>query len=175
MVLPYGAKDGRLIHISEVKSGKTDLLCPYCGSPLSAKKGKVITHHFAHLGDSCLSINANLFFGLNQNLPLHLTLLEAATSTYQNIHQRKRRLLQQQQWLHRKQTHLQSTLREGMQQLKMQPHPSLDSKESMLFYQQIKDFIWNEQSLLPDTSCCLHIFPLSFRHSHNITLRATKC
>ena len=158
MVLPYGAKNGRLIHISEVKSGKTELVCPYCNSPLSAKKGKVMTHHFAHLGDSCFSINANLFFGFNQNLPLHLTLVEATTSMYQNIRQRKRNLIRQQQWLQRKQNQLQSVLREGMQQLKVQPNSDPVSQKKLLVYQQIRNFIWNEQSVLPDTSFLLPDF-----------------
>lgn len=75
MLLPYGKKDGHLIHISEVDRGKTKLVCPYCQQLLIAKKGKKIAHHFAHEGKSCLSSTAD-FFGLKNNLPTHLSLLQ---------------------------------------------------------------------------------------------------
>lgn len=54
MFLNYGKnKAGDLISVSEVKSGKTDLLCPFCKVPLIAKKGSIKDHHFAHNGDTC--------------------------------------------------------------------------------------------------------------------------
>jgi hypothetical protein len=48
--LPYGVTDdGRLAHISEVAPGLScRCRCPGCGTPLVARKGKVIAHHFAH-------------------------------------------------------------------------------------------------------------------------------
>ncbi len=75
MLLPYGQKNGHLIHISEVKRGRTDLVCPYCQQTLIARKGKQLAHHFAHETKSCLSGN-NDFFGLKSELPTQLTLLQ---------------------------------------------------------------------------------------------------
>lgn len=48
--LAYGKiEDGRLVHVSHVKSGlRCGCNCPACGSPLVAKKGAVVVHHFAH-------------------------------------------------------------------------------------------------------------------------------
>lgn len=49
MKLPYGLKDGKLVHISEVDKGKKcGCVCPACDSPLIAKKGEKTIHHFAH-------------------------------------------------------------------------------------------------------------------------------
>jgi len=42
-----------LLAISDIPSGKTNLVCPYCGGGLVAKKGKVKEHHFAHAGETC--------------------------------------------------------------------------------------------------------------------------
>ena len=41
------------VSIHDVASGKTKLHCPFCAGPLLAKKGHVLQHHFAHLGDTC--------------------------------------------------------------------------------------------------------------------------
>lgn len=48
--LPYGeAADGRLLHISTVPSGLACACkCPACGTPLVARKGQQLEHHFAH-------------------------------------------------------------------------------------------------------------------------------
>ena len=47
--LPYGVRDGNLVHISEVQSGLScSCLCPACEVPLIARKGKKVSHHFAH-------------------------------------------------------------------------------------------------------------------------------
>ena len=52
--LNYGVDaDNKLIEIQDVASGKTNLICPYCGVTLIAKKGKVKEHHFAHDGETC--------------------------------------------------------------------------------------------------------------------------
>jgi hypothetical protein len=49
MWLKYGvAPDGELTGIDEVGRGKTQLTCLYCGGGLTAKKGSVKEHHFAH-------------------------------------------------------------------------------------------------------------------------------
>lgn len=54
MWLKYGVSaDDALIEISDVPSGKTLLTCLYCGGQLTAKKGKIKEHHFAHTGESC--------------------------------------------------------------------------------------------------------------------------
>jgi len=49
MWLKFGvAPDGELTGIDEVGRGKTNLACLYCGGGLTAKKGSVKEHHFAH-------------------------------------------------------------------------------------------------------------------------------
>ncbi len=54
MWLRYGVDgNNKLIEIENVASGKTNLICPYCGKALIAKKGKVKEHHFAHNGETC--------------------------------------------------------------------------------------------------------------------------
>ncbi len=57
MWLKYGVDtDNTLVAIEDVPSGKTILLCPYCGSGLTAKKGKIKEHHFAHTEETCRSV-----------------------------------------------------------------------------------------------------------------------
>ena len=52
--LNYGVDaDNKLVAIEDVASGKTSLICPYCGRALSAKKGLIKEHHFAHSGETC--------------------------------------------------------------------------------------------------------------------------
>ena len=52
--LNYGVDaNNKLISIEDVASGKTNLICPYCGRTLIAKKGKIKEHHFAHDGETC--------------------------------------------------------------------------------------------------------------------------
>jgi hypothetical protein len=54
--LTYGRNlQNELIHISEAARGaQAGLHCPFCGSPLVAKKGPVVIWHFAHAaGESC--------------------------------------------------------------------------------------------------------------------------
>lgn len=68
MWLKYGVdKDGILICIEDINRGKTSLKCPYCNSGLTAKKGKVKKHHFAHHGETCRPV-ANREF---PTLPLY--------------------------------------------------------------------------------------------------------
>jgi ssDNA-binding Zn-finger/Zn-ribbon topoisomerase 1 len=51
--LPYGLKNGELIHISTAEKGlKCQCVCPGCGHPLIARKGPKTTHHFAHAQNS---------------------------------------------------------------------------------------------------------------------------
>jgi DNA-directed RNA polymerase subunit RPC12/RpoP len=52
MWLRYGVDaSNTLVAIENTQRGKTDLICPYCGSKLIAKKGRVKEHHFAHNDD----------------------------------------------------------------------------------------------------------------------------
>ncbi len=68
MWLKYGVnEEGILICIEDVNRGKTSLKCPYCNSSLTAKKGKVKEHHFAHNDQTCRPI-ANREF---PTLPLY--------------------------------------------------------------------------------------------------------
>ncbi len=55
MFLPYGRDPhGHLIHISESPPGHAcGLVCPFCAGPLTAKKGRILAHHFAHQSDTC--------------------------------------------------------------------------------------------------------------------------
>lgn len=54
MWLKYGvSEDNALVRIEEVASGKTTLTCLYCGGRLTAKKGKIKEHHFAHSDETC--------------------------------------------------------------------------------------------------------------------------
>ena len=52
--LNYGVDaNNKLVSIEKVDSGKSNLICPYCGRALLAKKGKVKEHRFAHDGETC--------------------------------------------------------------------------------------------------------------------------
>ncbi|MBE9144894.1 GIY-YIG nuclease family protein [Planktothrix mougeotii] len=58
MWLKYGIDaDKSLISIDDVERGKTDLKCPYCDGTLTAKKGKIKVHHFAHTQETCREVN----------------------------------------------------------------------------------------------------------------------
>lgn len=59
-------RDNNLVSVHDVKRGRSNIRCPYCQEELTAKKGKVKAHHFAHIKDTCdLSQNKNV------NLPLY--------------------------------------------------------------------------------------------------------
>jgi hypothetical protein len=63
--IPYGKKDGELIHISQAKRGlKCGCLCPGCGSPLIARKGDIQAHHYSHKPNT---------FHCNSETYIHLT------------------------------------------------------------------------------------------------------
>ncbi len=54
MKMPFGLKDGELIHISKADPGlKCGCVCPGCNGPLVARKGEVKVHHFAHYSSEC--------------------------------------------------------------------------------------------------------------------------
>ncbi|MEA5622804.1 GIY-YIG nuclease family protein, partial [Nostoc sp. UHCC 0251] len=68
MWLKYGVnEEGILICIEDITRGKTSLKCPYCNGELTAKKGKVKEHHFAHNDQTCRPV-ANREF---PTLPLY--------------------------------------------------------------------------------------------------------
>jgi hypothetical protein len=57
MFIEYGINEhGELIYIDQVPRGQTSLACPYCNGALIAKKGDVISHHFAHAGETCRQV-----------------------------------------------------------------------------------------------------------------------
>ena len=73
MWLRYGVDpENKLVEVENVPSGKTNLICPYCGRALIAKKGKVKEHHFAHDGETC-----NLVFKREPRDIPHLPLYDA--------------------------------------------------------------------------------------------------
>lgn len=80
-------KDNNLVSVHERPRGKSDVRCPYCQAELTAKKGKIKAHHFAHLQDTCnLSQNTNvslpLYYGFNLLLtPKQFQYLKTVTST----------------------------------------------------------------------------------------------
>jgi T5orf172 domain./Competence protein CoiA-like family. len=72
MWLKYGVTpDGELKNIEEVLRGKTQLTCLYCGGQLTAKKGKIKEHHFAHTGESCKPVSARVKNKAFPSLPLY--------------------------------------------------------------------------------------------------------
>lgn len=51
--LPFGLKDGTIVHISEVARGKDcNCVCPFCRQTLIAKKGDKKTEHFSHSNEN---------------------------------------------------------------------------------------------------------------------------
>jgi len=68
MFLRYGVNENNaLVGIEDVSRGKTHLRCPYCEDKLTAKKGKIKEHHFAHQGQTCLIVTR----GKIPSLPLY--------------------------------------------------------------------------------------------------------
>lgn len=63
--LPFAVRGDKIIHISEVESGRQpDCLCPACKTPLIARRGKLRQHHFAHdSGTNCSKESALHWFG----------------------------------------------------------------------------------------------------------------
>jgi hypothetical protein len=72
MWLKYGvAPSGELTSIDEVGRGKTNLACLYCGGSLTAKKGSVKEHHFAHTGETCKPVSQRIKTKAFPALPLY--------------------------------------------------------------------------------------------------------
>lgn len=55
MFLTYGRDEhSNLVHIAKAESGNAcGLFCPFCRAPLTARKGDIVGHHFAHQFDTC--------------------------------------------------------------------------------------------------------------------------
>jgi hypothetical protein len=72
MWLKFGvALSGSLTSIDEVVRGKTNLACLYCGGSLTAKKGSVKEHHFAHTGETCKPVSQRIKTKAFPSLPLY--------------------------------------------------------------------------------------------------------
>ncbi|MEG4034625.1 GIY-YIG nuclease family protein [Microcoleus sp. S36b_A4] len=72
MWLKFGvAPNGNLASIDEVVRGKTNLACLYCGGGLTAKKGKVKEHHFAHTEETCKPVSQRIKTKAFPALPLY--------------------------------------------------------------------------------------------------------
>jgi hypothetical protein len=72
MWLKFGvALSGELTSIDEVGRGKTNLACLYCGGSLTAKKGSVKEHHFAHTGETCKPVSQRIKTKAFPSLPLY--------------------------------------------------------------------------------------------------------
>jgi hypothetical protein len=72
MWLKFGvAPSGKLTSIDEVVRGKTNLACLYCGGSLTAKKGNVKEHHFAHTGETCKPVSQRIKTKAFPSLPLY--------------------------------------------------------------------------------------------------------
>jgi hypothetical protein len=72
MWLKFGvAASGELTSIDEVVRGKTNLACLYCGGSLTAKKGSVKEHHFAHTEETCKPVSQRIKTKAFPALPLY--------------------------------------------------------------------------------------------------------
>jgi hypothetical protein len=72
MWLKFGvAPDGELTSIDKVVRGKTNLACLYCGGSLTAKKGSVKEHHFAHTEETCKPVSQRIKTKAFPSLPLY--------------------------------------------------------------------------------------------------------
>ncbi|WP_341737927.1 GIY-YIG nuclease family protein [Microcoleus sp. CAWBG640] len=72
MWLKFGvAPSGELAGIDDVGRGKTNLACLYCGGSLTAKKGSVKEHHFAHTGKTCKPVSLRVKTKAFPALPLY--------------------------------------------------------------------------------------------------------
>ncbi|MEM6803020.1 MAG: GIY-YIG nuclease family protein [Bacteroidota bacterium] len=70
--LPYGLnQEDQMVHISEVESGQTSLRCPFCQAYLIARKGKRLSHHFAHKSNSCKHVLSGEMHVLFPTIPFY--------------------------------------------------------------------------------------------------------
>jgi hypothetical protein len=77
MYLPYGVNDdGYLVYIESVGRGRTTLRCPYCNTPLIARKGERLAPHFAHDRKTCREVkrsNETVALPVYDSFRLHLS------------------------------------------------------------------------------------------------------
>lgn len=86
MKLPFGQLNGELVHITEVGSGKSKVICPFCQAQLIAKKGSVKQHHFSHQKTTICNYSfTNQLFSLTGQLSIHLSLSVFASQKQQKI------------------------------------------------------------------------------------------
>jgi hypothetical protein len=72
MWLKFGvSSDNALVCIDDIPSGKTALTCLYCGGGLTAKKGRVKEHHFAHTHETCRPVANRVAYRDFPALPLY--------------------------------------------------------------------------------------------------------
>lgn len=72
MWLKFGvAPSGELASIDEVVRGKSQLTCLYCGGELTAKKGNIKEHHFAHTEETCKPVSQRIKTKAFPSLPLY--------------------------------------------------------------------------------------------------------
>ena len=72
MWLKFGvSSDNTLVCIEDIPSGQTSLTCLYCGGGLTAKKGKVKEHHFAHTKETCRPVAHRVAYRDFPSLPLY--------------------------------------------------------------------------------------------------------
>ncbi len=72
MWLKFGLSSaGELVPVDEAAQGKTRLTCLYCGGPLTARKGTVKQHHFAHTSETCQPVVHRIKTKAFPSLPLY--------------------------------------------------------------------------------------------------------
>jgi hypothetical protein len=72
MWLKFGVScDNALVCIEDISSGKTSLTCLYCGGGLTAKKGRIKEHHFAHTQETCRPVANRVAYRDFPALPLY--------------------------------------------------------------------------------------------------------
>jgi len=89
MWLAYGRnKEDKFVHVSEVKRGKSALACPHCGGLLTARKGRIKAHHFAHTSKTCqTSVNYDFYDITKDDFPVEMGLYDYAIQRKQEIEQ----------------------------------------------------------------------------------------
>ena len=111
--LPFGLKEGKLLHISQVEKGlNCGCLCPHCHHPLIARKGNVTSHHFAHYkGKECENaLETSLHIAAKEILNRHRKIILPKTELKLEIHNRFKRnwILSNQKLIHLDRVELES-------------------------------------------------------------------
>ncbi|MEL7418086.1 MAG: competence protein CoiA family protein, partial [Cyanobacteria bacterium J06555_3] len=86
-------KDDNLVSVHDVKRGRSNIRCPYCKGELTAKKGKVKAHHFAHVTETCNWAAKNSNFNLPLFWGFDLVLDRSYLNTLKELEQRDFRTL----------------------------------------------------------------------------------